>query len=324
MREPLVSVIIPIYKTQSYLRRCVDSVLTQTHKNLEIILVDDGSPDRCAEICDEYAKKDGRIRVIHKENEGVSRARNRGIETASGEYLTFVDSDDYVSEKYVEYLLSLFGEAENCAITACNHFILGRNRLQKASNGKNEKICFTRRDAFESLLYHEEIDVSPWAKMYRRSVFGTVRFPEGVRYEDTGVFGEILEQTRCLVFGSEAAYYYVQHRGSFVNSGFSAERLDYIRAVEQLTKHAIQCDPCLEAACERRMVHAKCSTLRYMKNCPPGFEKIRDQLREEILAQGSRILKDARAPKRDKIAVILLKLGYAPFFRSWELYNLIR
>ena len=106
--EPLISVIIPVYKVEKYLNKCVDSVLNQTYKNLEIILVDDGSPDKCPEICDEYAKKDDRIKIIHKQNGGLSDARNVGIEKSTGEYITFIDSDDYVDSNYIEQLYKLF------------------------------------------------------------------------------------------------------------------------------------------------------------------------------------------------------------------------
>ena len=104
LNEELISVIIPIYKVEKYLRECIDSIINQSFKNLEIILVDDGSPDNCGKICDEYAKKDNRLKVIHKENGGLSSARNAGLDIATGEYISFVDSDDYVSNKFIENL----------------------------------------------------------------------------------------------------------------------------------------------------------------------------------------------------------------------------
>ena len=107
MSQPLVSIIVPIYKVEPYLRRCLDSIVNQSYTNLEIILVDDGSPDNCPQICDEYASKDNRIKVIHKKNGGLSDARNAGLDICKGEYISFVDSDDWVDEKYIETLLDL-------------------------------------------------------------------------------------------------------------------------------------------------------------------------------------------------------------------------
>ena len=118
MTEPLISIIVPVYRVESYLSRCVDSLLAQTYQNLEIILVDDGSPDQCPQICEDYAKKEERIHVIHQENRGLSGARNAGIDVAKGEYLAFVDSDDYVSDDYIQVMYDAI-KATGCAISQC-------------------------------------------------------------------------------------------------------------------------------------------------------------------------------------------------------------
>lgn len=116
--EDLISVIVPVYKVEKYINKCVDSIINQTYTNLEIILVDDGSPDNCGNICDEYAKKDNRIKVVHKENAGVSSARNIGLEKSSGKYITFIDADDYVEKNYCEELLNIL-KIENADCVAC-------------------------------------------------------------------------------------------------------------------------------------------------------------------------------------------------------------
>ena len=127
--EPLISIIVPVYQVEAYLDRCVASLLAQTYVNLEIILVDDGSPDRCPAICDMYAQKDSRVRVIHQENAGLSGARNAGIEVAKGEYLAFVDSDDYVSENFIRVLYDLLKET-GCAVSQCRFYNVHGEPLQ--------------------------------------------------------------------------------------------------------------------------------------------------------------------------------------------------
>ena len=137
---PLISVVVPVYKVEPYVRQCIDSILAQTYSNLDIILVDDGSPDKCPEICDDYAKQDGRIRVIHKPNGGLSSARNAGIDIARGEYIAFIDSDDYVSETYIEqlwYTLSESGADMSCSLVtreerALDHVISRKYKIYTA------------------------------------------------------------------------------------------------------------------------------------------------------------------------------------------------
>lgn len=264
---PLISVVVPVYKVEPYLRRCIDSVLAQDWKDFELILVDDGSPDRCGIICDEYAERDSRVRVIHKQNGGLSDARNAGINAACGNYLSFVDSDDYIAPTYLSYLYALLKSAENCKVSQANHFIVREGKTALNSPGKGTAI-FSQGQAFEAVLYHDRVDVSAWGKLYERSVFDSLRFPVGKLYEDTFLFGNVLLQTPVYVYGGEAQYCYVQRKDSIVGRCFSENNFAYIEAVNELTKIAMQVDPRLEKACERRRVHARLSVIRYMEHCP--------------------------------------------------------
>ena len=320
---PTVSVIIPVYKVEPYLDNCVQSVLDQTYTDFEVILVDDGSPDRCGEMCDGWAERDTRVRVIHQPNGGLSAARNAGIDAATGEYLAFSDSDDLLMPTYLEYLLSLFGECPEAAITACNHIVVRGESRQKNSDFTGKRV-FTRREAFEDVLYHGMIDVSAWAKMYRRSVFGTLRYPVDRLYEDTYMFGDLLSETSAVVFGGEPQYLYIQRGQSIVNGGFSEKRLEFLDAVERLTEAALACDPALADACERRRVHAYLSVLRYMDGCDARYVPQRDELRRAVLERADAVLKNPRTPKRDKVAIRALRLGCGPFFLAWRLYSKIR
>ena len=154
--EDLITVIVPVFKVEKYLEKCVKSICCQTYKNLEIILVDDGSPDNCGKMCDKYAKSDKK--VIHKENGGLSDARNAGIKMATGKYIAFVDSDDYVSNDYIEYMYKIL-KKENTKISICELQIVWKNTTIE-NNKENKVQKLTSKQALENLLYSQGIDVS--------------------------------------------------------------------------------------------------------------------------------------------------------------------
>ena len=322
MGRPLISVIVPVYKVEQYLDRCVESVLSQDFNDFELILVDDGSPDRCGELCDGWARKDGRIRVIHKQNGGLSSARNCGLDHAEGAYVSFIDSDDWVKKDYLSYLLSLF--EDGCSVTACNHTVIRNGKGKNNSDAERGKVVLTRRQAFEEVLFHGCIDVSGWGKLYKKEVFDGIRYPEGRLFEDTYLFGDILKRTERVVFGSVPCYLYEMHGGSIVNKRFTEKNLQYIEAAERLSALALEEDPSLRTGAVRRVSHAKLSVLRYMENCDEKYVQLRGKLREEVLKDAPQYIKDPRTPKRDRIAVGLLRLGTGPFYFGWNLYGIMR
>lgn len=320
---PKVSIIVPVYNVERYLDKCVESLINQTYKDLEIVLVDDGSPDNCGKMCDGWAKKDSRIVVYHKENGGLSDARNYGIDRCTGDYICLVDSDDYVAENYVEFMYSLFEKAADCKITACDICVVRNGKFTPNSNFDGVAVL-SRNEAFEKVLYHDMVDVSAPAKLYKREVFEGIRYPVGRLYEDTYVFGDVLKKTETFVFGGQALYYYVQHDNSIVNGKFSEKRMQFVDSAERLVKAAKECDPSLEDACVRRLSHAYLSVFRYMENCDKEFYPLRKELRKKILATADSVLNNPKTPKRDKLAIMSLKLGIKPFFLAWNLYGKIR
>ena len=321
----MISVIVPVFRAESWLDRCVLSILAQDQADLELLLIDDGSPDRCGEMCDRWAEKDPRIHVFHKTNGGQSSARNCGLDRAAGQYIAFVDADDWVEPFYLSYLFSLFPENdEGCMFTACNHTIL-RNGKEKAACALDEPTkTLSRESAFEDVLFHGCMDVAPWGKLYKREVFDGLRYPEGRLFEDTWLFGDILNTTEYVVFGSKSCYFYEMHDFSTVNQGFREKNLEYIEAAEKLAGDALACDPGLQVAAVRRINHARFSVLRYMENCDARFLATRSELRRQILADASKYTGDSRTPKRDKVAVMLLKPGLRPFYLGWRIYSKLR
>ena len=200
MKE-LVSVIIPVYKVEEYLNQCVDSVLNQTYEELEIILVDDGSPDNCPKICDAYKLIDSRIIVIHKENGGQGTARNLALDICRGQYIAFLDSDDYWESTYIETLLNEMN-LYNADIAICNYNHVNENgRVLK--NGPRSRIShkvYTGTEAMEVALYWREFGVAPWAKLYRREIWKNVRYNEDRIYEDLATTYKVYFEAQKVVF----------------------------------------------------------------------------------------------------------------------------
>ncbi len=224
--EPLVSVIVPCYNVEKYLPKCVDSIVGQTYRNLEIILVDDGSPDNCGKICDEYATRDGRIKVIHKENGGLSDARNAAIDVAKGEWLTFVDSDDYVTEDYVETLLRLCLKYE-VKMAVADWCIFPEGAIPCMPLKKEKEIHFLRNEALEDMFNQVHFDVSACVKLYHHSLFEGVRFPKGMLFEDLQTtFKLLLNCNEGVAYTNKQIYYYMFRPDSIEGSQFSEKKMD--------------------------------------------------------------------------------------------------
>ena len=229
---PLVSVIIPVYKVEAYLTACVESVLAQTYRNFEIILVDDGSPDNCPQMCDELAARDSRIRVIHKENGGLSSARNTGIDAARGDYLAFLDSDDLWTPLFLERLYRAVEETgADMAVCLFRRF---RGEIPTELPETVPTVALTQQEAFECLfgVRNENMVVAP-NKLYRRELFVAVRYPVGQIHEDEAVIHEIIGGTNTVAWVDEAHYLYREAPNSITTASFSLKRLDEMYAKEQ-------------------------------------------------------------------------------------------
>lgn len=224
----LVSVIVPIYKVENYLDKCVESIVNQTYKNLEIILVDDGSPDNCPQMCDTWAKKDSRIKVIHKPNGGLSDARNAGMKVATGEYVAFVDSDDFVDEHYSEYLLKAI-LVSGAKMAACDLAIYydGDPIAQKVMFGTiNIK---SSEEAICDILHNRCVRAVAWNKMFHKELLADERFPVGKYHEDEFFSYRIIHKAEKLVYVDSKLYYYRQRQGSIMAS-FNSKHLDSLEA----------------------------------------------------------------------------------------------
>ncbi len=230
----LISVIVPIYDVEAYLEQCLDSILNQTYKNLEVILVDDGSPDRCGAICDSYAVKDPRVVVIHKENSGVSDARNAGIDIAKGRYLTFVDSDDYLALDCIECLycnLNAF-----CAdISITSHFTTKNYDWTQFFQTPTIEI-YDSESAVVETLYARKIKTSAWGKLYRKELFKEIRYPKGKIFEDLYTTNKLFMDAKKIVWTDRIGYYYRIRSGSIMRSAFSMKNLHMLDALDEMER----------------------------------------------------------------------------------------
>lgn len=229
--KALISIIIPVYKVEKYLEKCIQSVINQTYENLQIILVDDGSPDNCGKICDEYAKKDHRIEVIHKSNGGLSDARNKGLEIAKGEYIGFVDSDDYIEADMYEVLYNLLKQY-NADVSICNFYTVSQEKIaiKNADNGIKE---YTRIEILKEILLDNNIQSYAWNKLYKKDLFDEIKYPVGKKYEDMGTTFYLLEKCNKVVVTGKPEYYYINRQDSIVNNVTETTITDYIELIMQ-------------------------------------------------------------------------------------------
>lgn len=317
MTTPLISVIVPVYRVEEYLERCVKSILSQTYENLEVILVDDGSPDQCPAICDACAEKDARVKVIHQENKGLSGARNAGIDAASGEYLAFVDSDDYVSPHFIEELYQLLQDT-GCAIGQCRFsYVKGDGLVEEGDSA----FCIYRGESLMEQLYGPEEKatcfVVAWNKLYRAELFKEtgIRYPEGRIHEDEATTYRLFHEAKKLAFLDRALYGYYTENGGSITSVFSAKRLQWLTAHEE------------RIAFFKKNGYEKLLPAAYRKLCDACItfyfrctEQVNDA--EELKKELRKRLETYRANGAAWIAALPLKtrMGYELFSMSPGLY----
>lgn len=228
----LISVIIPVYKAEKYLEKCLECVTGQTYRNLEIILVDDGSPDQSGAICEKFVKKDARIRVIHKENGGAATARNAGLDIMTGEYVAFIDADDYMESDYIQTLYETLKE-KNAQVSICGFQTIDENGnpvvIDSLHTEENASIddtieVFTGNEIILQDLQGHWEHVAPWGKLYDAKLFEGVRYPHWPAYEDEQVFIRVFDKVRTAAAGKKKLYYYVQHTGSLMNTAYNEKQ----------------------------------------------------------------------------------------------------
>lgn len=229
----LVSVIVPIYNVEQYLPRCIESILAQTYKNFELILVDDGSPDKCPEICEKYAEKDNRISVIHKINGGLSDARNAGLDIAKGDFITFVDSDDMIAPNAIEILLNAFKESNaDIVITTRYNVFSEQNKICLTANSGDLRIV--NPNEAEKTIFCENTRWEAWGTLYKAELFENEEFPVGKLYEDLALVPLIVLKANKVCFADTAIYYYFRRTDSIMADSKVRVKIDLLEICKML------------------------------------------------------------------------------------------
>nr|MBP3258865.1 glycosyltransferase family 2 protein [Bacilli bacterium] len=317
---PLISIVVPIYNVEKYLAKCIETIINQTYRNIELILVDDESPDNCGKICDEYKKKDPRITVIHKKNGGLSDARNKGIEKATGKYITFIDSDDYITLDYIETLFNSLSK-NNADMAIGGHYIKYEKGGETTKYDTKEYVGNSEL-ILDKLLY-DELDVSAWAKLYKKELFNKIKFPVGRLYEDSATTYKLVDESKVIAVNTKPIYYYIIKPNSITNCSFNKKKLDLITSTEEMVNYISYKYPQLLSGCNRRMMYAYLSTYTQLNKDNKRYKDIEKRLVSYIKKHKDAVLKDKRVSKRDKIGIICACLGYHFYKISWGIYTKI-
>lgn len=254
-KEPLISVIVPVYKVEAYLDRCVQSIVDQSYRNLEIILVDDGSPDHCPAMCDAWAEKDSRIRVIHKQNGGLSDARNAGMSIAVGEYVSYIDSDDWIAPEMLERLLCSL-EDDDSDIAACSVQMVWEDDTPSRMLTVRENMILEREEAQRALLLEDRLKQPVWYKLYRSELIRQIPFEVGKYHEDVFWSYRAVGKARRVSLIDYVGYYYFQRAGSIMGEGYSLKRLDALEAREKWCDYLAEHFPKLEKEARIRLLNS--------------------------------------------------------------------
>ena len=308
----LISVIIPVYKVEKYLCRCVDSVLEQTYTNMEIILVDDGSPDNCPVMCDEYARQDSRVKVIHQENAGLSGARNAGIDMAQGQWLAFVDSDDYLAADFLERLYQACVDTGS-SLSVCRwEYVRGETIPE---HGTGETRVYTGREMLANLYVPDgAYFVVAWNKLYRKELFEDIRYPRGRIHEDEATTYRIYDKVKKAAYVDRSLYGYFVTPVS-ITRGFNPKRMDWVTAVAERLDFFEQKGytelmvPGLQA-----LADGSIDIWFGLRDQLPGSEKQQEEIRTLIREGLRRVKKYGKFPLRTEI-------GYRLFLTWPGLYR---
>lgn len=328
----LVNIILPIYGVEEFLPRCIESLLAQTYQSIRIILVDDASPDRCPQLCDDYAKAYQQIVTIHRQNGGQSAARNSGLEYVwglesehRGEYFAFVDPDDWVEPNYIESLVRLI-RSSKADVVQTGHYISYSSTREESKDPRNTKAMLMYDEALESVCRNGIWDVTVWNKLYKLNVFKTLRFPEGKLYEDTAIAHLIVAQGNRFAVDMTPTYHYMQRYTSTANgTTWKDNKLDFLEAGDAVADWVEARCPQLSTAATEKRVFVRLATLAQMVNTNYRNDALAESMRKFVLRNARTVLTDRRASLRDKLGIIGISCGYPCFRLVWkQLYRIKR
>ncbi|MDZ4983572.1 glycosyltransferase [Clostridium perfringens] len=302
-----ISIIVPIYKVEKYINKCIDSILNQTYKNIEVILVDDGSPDNCGKICDKYLLKDDRIKVIHKENGGLSSARNAGLDIATGDYIGFVDSDDWIESNMYEILINnAIKYNADVSVGGVVDLLEENNKyikIKSTFNGITETVCLNKQEAMKKFFLGSW---SAWDKLYKREVHEDLRFPQGKINEDEAIAMHVLDKCNNVVYTNEVFYNYIRRPNSITTSKFSEKKLDWYRNCKYNLEFIKEKQPELIKYALLRFCSSIMWSLRCISLTDNNFKDSTKLLVKELKANKKDILSNELISRKEKLWIRLI------------------
>ncbi len=314
--NPLVSVIVPVYNTEKYLADCLDSIKNQTYDNLEIICINDGSTDNSATILQSYANTDPRIKIITQKNQGLSAARNAGIKKSTGNFVTFVDSDDQIEPQMISRMINAVNKNSSDIVACSFKELYPSGKIVHFNRHNYPQKSFTVTEALKAMLKEEGFMVSATMKLFPKSYFKNVKFPLGLLHEDVGTTYKLIMQAYKITFIPHEDYIYIHHKNSIINKSFDDRKFDLITLTDQMCNDIDQQFPDLKNVTRERRMRARFSILRQIPTSHPQTKNLLNYLRTNQIY----ITKNPEATKADKIALRLalinprlLKLAYKLF-----------
>lgn len=309
-KEPLITVIVPVYNVEKYINRCIESIINQTYKNLEILFVDDGTPDNSAKICQDYADKDSRITVLHKKNGGLSDARNFALDVMKGEFVTFIDSDDYVSIYYIENLYNSLSK-DNADMSISWFENVFEDNLPNTLDGSNTLENYELLSSVECLnkmLYQDFVEITATGKLYKKELFNDLRYPYGKLYEDIPVTPVTVKRSRKIAVIRNSDYFYFQRRDGIQNMKFNTSKMNAIENMNFLKSFIEENLPNNYNAFKCRYFSTVSNILFQIND--KEHEKEKKFLWNELKKNRKDVLFNSRARKKAKIGAMLTYMGY--------------
>lgn len=320
---PLVSIIVPVYNVEKYLPECIESIKNQTYKNIEVFLIDDGSTDSSGTICEKSTQDDKRFKTFHKENGGISDARNYGINKANGSWITFIDSDDYISEEYIEYLLNLVLKNNSKLSVGAHTITFESGKKIYKGFGENSEKSLSQKEALTHILLDDGLDLSSWTKLYSIDLFKEIRFPKGLLFEDTATTYQLFFLCDKIICGGKSIYNYRIRANSITTQGSFPKKVQLIDNTKVMCNDILSKYPDLSEAAERRLIWAYFSTLNQLLKCPDrkSYKKEENEIVSFLKSKRKIIKKGSAYSKRDKLASVALSFGLPFYSFIWQVYS---
>ena len=318
--RPLISVIVPVYNSKPYLDRCVQSIIHQIYENYELILIDDGSNDGSEKLCDEYAATNKNVKVFHIKNSGPSVARNYGVGLASGDFISFIDSDDLVTNDYLEYLFRLMDM--NDADISCSDLV--ENEMSSGDEWYKEEILNAETAIIRS-CYNEHVSISPCAKLYKKHILKKHPFPKGKIYEDLATIYKLFSECDRIAISTKKTYIVIKRPGSIQRRTISEEQFDHLIASEDQIEYMRKNFPnAVDAAKYRCVSNALEMISRHevlkSDNSKNNFCRIRIYIKK----YAKDVLQNRHTSINTRISIMIVMLGYYPVKLLWPVRDMIR